>query len=221
MTPPLGLATHRFAGFHVLPFRAPRPRRGTQLFVGLTLFGVALAMAIEASFGTNPWTVFHQGASDRLGITLGTAVVLTGLAILGGMWALGEPLGLGTVANVATIGPVADIALWAIPDIETLWIRLLLIIGAPIVLGLGSGLYLGAGVGPGPRDGLMTALSRRGVATWKARTIVEVCALGAGWLLGGEVGLGTAWMAVAVGPSVQFFLPAFSIRGEMAQQSSP
>ena len=204
-------ATRRVAGFRLLPYRAPRLRRGAQLLVGLVFFAVALAMAVEASLGTNPWTVFHEGAAARLPISFGTTVVLTGVAILLALWLLVEPLGLGTVLNVALIGPVADLTLWLIPDISHMAPRLLLIGAAPIVLGFGSGLYLGAGVGPGPRDGLMTALARRGIATWKARTIIEVSALVLGWLLGGEVGLGTAWMAVAIGPSVQFFLPRFTL----------
>ena len=186
--------------------------------MGLIVFAVALAMAVEARLGTNPWTVFHQGVSDRLGISFDQTVILTGLAILIGLRLLDEPLGVGTVLNVALVGPIADLVLWVIPDVDALWIRVMLIVSAPIVLGLGSGLYLGAGVGPGPRDGLMTALSRRGATTWTARTIIELSALFVGWLLGGDVGLGTAWMAVSVGPSVHFFLRSMSIDARMARQ---
>jgi uncharacterized membrane protein YczE len=208
-----------FGGFHLLPFRPPRIRRGVQLLLGLCLYGLALAIAVEARLGTNPWTVFHQGVADLTGLSFGTTVILTGLVILIALRYAHEPLGIGTIMNVAVIGPVADLALWAIPEIDALWIRLALIVSAPFVLGLASGLYLGAGVGPGPRDGLMTALSRRGLPTWRARTIVELSALLVGWLLGGDVGLGTAWMALAVGPSVHFFLRPSTIVGEMAQES--
>ena len=182
-----------------------------QLLVGLTLFGISLAWAVEASLGVNPWTVFHEGVADRTGLSLGTIVVLTGVTLLGGLWLLREPLGLGTVLNVAVIGPVIDLTLAIMPDAESLWARVPLLIASPILLGLASGLYLGAGVGPGPRDGLMTAGSRRGIATWKARTTVELTALIVGFFLGGTVGVGTVWIAIAIGPSVQFFLPWFTI----------
>jgi uncharacterized membrane protein YczE len=127
------------------------------------------------------------------------------------LWRLKEPVGLGTVLNVAIIGPIADLALWAIPDLENMPVRVLMLAAAPVLLGLGSGLYLGASVGPGPRDGIMTALNRRGVETWVARTAIELTALAVGFLLGGVAGLGTIWMAIAVGPCVQFFLPSFRI----------
>ena len=220
MPPPTSITTRTFGGFHILEIRPPRVRRGLHLTVGLVLFGVALAMSVEARLGTNPWTVFAEGAADRLGISLGTTVVLTGLSLLILLRFLHEPLGLGTVLNVAIIGPVADIALWLIPDLDSLLIRIPLIAAAPIVLGLGSGLYLGAGVGPGPRDGLMTALSRRGVPTWLARTVIELGALSVGWALGGTVGLGTAWMAFSVGPWVHLFLRPLSIDHKMAAEST-
>jgi uncharacterized membrane protein YczE len=203
--------TRSVLGFHFLAFAAPRARRATQLVIGLALFGVSVAWTVEAALGASPWTVFHEGASARLGISFGTTVSLTGLVIVGLLRVLHEPLGLGTVLNVAIIGPVADLTLWAIPDLDALWIRVGLLAAAPVLLALGSGLYLGAGVGPGPRDGVMTALQRRGIATWKARTSIELTALAVGFALGGVVGLGTVWMAVAIGPCVQLFLPWFRI----------
>lgn len=193
-------------GFRLLPYRSPRPRRGFLLFVGLYLFGVGLALTVEADLGADPWTVFHQGVADLTGASIGTITVATGLAILGLLWVLREPLGLGTIANALVIGPAIDITLWMIPDLESLPIRIALLAAAPVVVGVASALYLGSDCGPGPRDGLMTALARRGVATWKARTGVELTALAVGFLLGGTVGLGTVWMAIAIGPCVQFFL---------------
>ena len=211
MTTPLP-KTYPFVGFLLLPVFAPRVLRVAQLLAGLGLFGAALAMTVEPELGASPWTVFHEGAADRTGLTFGTTVSLTGLALLGALWFLKEPLGLGTVMNVAVIGPIADVTLAVIPDLENLAVRIAMLAAAPIVLGLGSGLYLGAGVGPGPRDGIMTALNRRGVATWKARTAIELTALAVGFALGGVAGVGTVWMAIAVGPCVQFFLPWFRIR---------
>lgn len=203
--------THVVAGFHFLPISTPRFRRVSQLLVGLVLFGVSIAFTVEATLGASPWTVFHEGFADKTGLSFGTGVSLIGVALLGVLWMLHEPLGLGTVLNVAVIGPIADATLWAIPDLESLWIRVGLLAAAPVLLGFGSSLYLGAGVGPGPRDGIMTALNRRGVETWMARTAIELTALAIGFVLGGTAGLGTAWMAIAIGPCVQFFLRWFRI----------
>ncbi len=203
--------TRPFAGFQFLPIGPPRVRRVVQLMVGLVLFAIALALTVEPRLGASPWTVFHEGASDLTGLTFGTTVTLTGVALLAVLWLFNEPLGLGTVLNVVMIGPIADVSLAVIPDLDNLFVRVIMLAAAPLVLGLGSGLYLGAGVGPGPRDGLMTALNRRGVATWKARTAIELSALAVGFALGGVAGVGTVWMAIAVGPCVQFFLPWFRI----------
>lgn len=199
-------ATRTVAGFHLLPFRGPRRRRGVQLYLGLALFGVGMALAVEADLGVSPWTVFHEGVADRTGASIGTITVLTGLAILGLLRTLHEPLGLGTISNALVVGPSLDLTLWMIPDIDAMALRVLLLAIAPVTVGLASGLYLGAGCGPGPRDGLMTAMGRRGVATWRARSVIELSALTVGWILGGTVGLGTAWTALAVGPFVHLFL---------------
>jgi uncharacterized membrane protein YczE len=203
---PATAATRTVAGFHLLPFRAPRRRRGIQLFIGLYLFGVGMALAIEADYGADPWTVFHQGVADRTGATIGTITVLTGVAILGLLRVLHEPLGVGTISNALVIGPAIDITLWMIPTLEAAAPRIVFLALSPVTVGLASGLYLGAGCGPGPRDGLMTALGRRGLRTWVARTVVELSALTIGWVLGGTAGLGTAWTALAVGPFVHVFL---------------
>jgi len=206
--------TRKIAGFHVLPLEDPRIRRVVQLIVGLILFGVSLAWAVEAALGVNPWTVFHEGVADRTGLSLGTVTQLTGVALLVALWLLKEPIGLGTVLNAALVGPAIDVTLAVLPDSDSLLVRVPLLIASPILLGLASGLYLGSGVGPGPRDGLMTAGKRRGIETWKARTSIEMTALVVGFLLGGTVGLGTVWIAVAIGPCVQFFLPWFTIDDE-------
>lgn len=203
--------TRRFAGFDFLPIDAPRVRRVVQLLIGLALFAIALAFTVEPELGASPWTVFHEGASDRTGLSFGTVVSLTGVILLGALSWLREPVGLGTVLNVAVIGPIADVALRVIPDLENMVVRVLMLGAAPVLLGLGSGLYLGSAVGPGPRDGIMTALNRRGIETWKARTAIELTAWAVGFLLGGVAGFGTIWMAIAVGPCVQFFLPWFRI----------
>ncbi len=198
--------TTNVLGFRLLPFAAPRLRRGSQLLLGLYLFGVGLALTIEADLGADPWTVFHQGVADRVGASIGTITILTGLSIIGLLWLLREPLGVGTIGNAIVIGIAIDITLWMIPDLSNLSLRIALLAAAPVMVGVASGFYLGSKCGPGPRDGLMTALSRRGVPTWLGRTGVEMSALFVGFLLGGTVGLGTVWMALTIGPCVQFFL---------------
>ena len=206
------MTEHRkIAGFRVLALRPPPARRITQLLSGLPLFGIGLALSIEADLGTNPWTVFHTGAAPRLGISIGVMVILTGLVLLLAFIPLKEPLGLGTVLNVALIGPVIDLTLAIIPDLTSMPARVLALGISPICIGLASGLYIGSGLGPGPRDGIMTALERRGLSVSIARTIVELTALTAGFLLGGKVGIGTIYMAFTVGWWVQFFLKRLRI----------
>lgn len=198
--------TSEFLGFRLLSINAPRAKRIGQLLLGLVLFGIALGMAVQALLGTNPWVVFAQGLETKTGLTLGTLTVLIGAAILLLLWVLREPLGVGTLLNVLIIGPVIDVTTWALPDGDSLLYRIPLILLSPVLLGFASGLYLGAGVGPGPRDGLMTAMGRRGMPIWLARTALEAAVLVIGWILGGDVGFGTLWIAVTIGPLVQFFL---------------
>ena len=184
-----------------------------QLAPGLVLFGVALALSIRGNFGTNPWTVFHEGASERLGISIGTMVIVTGLVLLLLFIPLREAMGLGTALNVAVIGFVIDATLAVVPELDSMVARLASLGVAPVMIGLASGLYIGAGLGPGPRDGLMTALERRGLPLGIARTVIELSALLTGWLLGGTVGLGTIYMALTVGFWVKVFLPRLRIDG--------
>ena len=165
-----------------------------------------MTLAIEARLGVSPWTVFHQGVANRTGLTIGTVTVATGVAILFLYPSLREPIGLGTLLNAAIIGPVVDTMLWLIPDIDSLPLRVAMLAMAPAVIGLGSGLYIGAGLGPGPRDGLMVWLERRGLRIWQARAAVEFTALATGYLLGGNAGLGTVWMALSISWFVDLFL---------------
>lgn len=185
---------------------APRLRRLIQVIPGLILFGVAMALAVEAALGVSPWTVFHQGVSERTGLSIGTITVLTGLVILIVYPLIDEPLGLGTLLNATIVGPALDVALWIIPDLTSMPARIAALAAAPVLLGVASGMYIGAGLGPGPRDGLMTYLERRGLRVWQARSMIEFTALLVGWLLGGNVGLGTVWMAISISFFVDLFL---------------
>jgi len=198
--------TRKFGPYLVYRIRDPRGQRVGRVLVGLVTFGVALGLSIEASLGVNPWTVFHGGLAEHLPLTIGTATILTGALLLLTFPVFGEPVGVGTVLNVAVIGIVTDATIAVVPDLTSLMARLAALLVAPVLIGVGSGLYIGAGLGPGPRDGAMTALERRGVPMAAARTAIESSALFAGWLLGGDVGVGTVWMAASVGIFVQFFL---------------
>ena len=209
-------STREFAGFQILRVRAPAGRRLAQLLPGLFLFGVALSLTIEAKLGTNPWTVFHEGTSERLGVSIGTMVIVTGAVLLLLFRPLREPMGLGTLLNVVVIGPSVDLSLFLIPDLNEMWQRVVALLVAPVLLGFASGLYIGAGLGPGPRDGLMTALERRGLKVSTARLIIESTALLVGWLLGGTVGIGTVYFALSVSFWVRVFLPPLRIDGNPA-----
>lgn len=192
---------------------ADRPlERLTRCVSGLALFGVGIALLIDADLGAAPWDVFHTGVSEHTGIAVGTVIILTGVALLLLWIPLGETPGLGTVLNAVEIGLVVDLVLPLVPEPDHLAIRLAMMTAGVVVIAIGSGLYLGAGLGPGPRDGLMTGLARRGVSIQVARTAVEITVLVVGVLLGGAIGLGTAVFALGIGPLVQICLPRLTMR---------
>ena len=179
---------------------------------GLALFGVGIALIIDADLGAAPWDVFHTGVSDRTGIPVGTVIILTGVALLLLWIPLRETPGLGTVLNAIEIGLVVDLVLPLLPQPDHLGIRLVMLFGGVVVIAIGSAAYIGAGLGPGPRDGLMTGLARRGLSIRLARTGIEVTALLVGVALGGAIGLGTAVFALGIGPLIHVLLPAFTLQ---------
>ena len=186
-------------------------RRVPRLMLGLALFGFGLGMVVLGGYGLPGWDVFHQGLAERTPLTIGTAVIVIGVVLLIVMLVLHEPIGVGTLANVVVIGLVLDATLWLIDAPVNTAARVLLTLTGPIVVAIGSGYYIGVRLGPGPRDGLMTALDRRGVTLWKARFGIEAVALSSGVLLGGTAGWGTVWFLVSIGPAVQFFLRYLSV----------
>ena len=190
---------------------ATQLRRTPRLLLGLVLFGIGIAMIVLGDYGLPGWDVFHQGLSEKTPISIGTAVILVGAVIVIGLLALREPIGLGTIANVIVIGLAMDATLFLVEEPTNTWVRVALTLSGPLVVAIGSGLYLGVRLGPGPRDGLMTALARRGVTLWKARFAVEALALSAGYLMGGTVGWGTLWFLVSIGPTVQIALRFLSV----------
>ena len=198
-------------------------RRFIQLQIGLLLYGASLALMVRADLGLNPWSVLHQGLSERTGISLGMIVNLVGLLVLLVWIPLRQKPGVGTICNVLLIGTAADVALWALPPIEGLGLRIAFLTAAIVLNGAATAAYIGAGLGPGPRDGLTTGLVR--ISGWRigwARTAIEVAVLAMGWLLGGVAGVGTVLYALANGPLVQWFMARFEIapKAEAASASS-
>ena len=181
-------------------------RRLPRLVVGLVVFGAGIAFGVAGDWGLPGWDVFHQGVAGELGVSIGTVIIGTGAVLVLAFVPLREQLGLGTLLNAGLIGFSVDITLAWLPAAPPLWGRVLLCAAGPVVVGLASGLYLGGGLGPGPRDGLMTGIGKRGYTIWKVRTGIELGALAIGFCLGGTIGLGTAWFAFSIGPFVQFFL---------------
>lgn len=186
-------------------------RRLAQLVIGLTLFGFGIGMMLESGLGLTPWDVLHQGLALHFGLTVGIwSIIVSGLILLA--WIpLGERVGLGTVANVIVIGVMIDASVALLPTADTMIAAWAMLLGGVLVIGLASGLYIGAGFGPGPRDGLMTGIAKRGHSIRLTRTVLEVVALGAGWLLGGTVGWGTLVFALTIGPLVHYSLPRFTL----------
>ena len=187
------------------------PRLARLLF-GLTLFGLGLALMVIADLGLSPWDVLHQGISRRTGIPIGTVVIITGFAVLVLWIPLKERIGIGTIANAIVIGLVLDGALLFLPEtLDRLLLRWVALLVGVVIVAIGSGFYIGAGLGPGPRDGLMTGLAKRGISIAWARAGIEIAALVIGWALGGTVGVGTVIFAFGMGPLVQYFLKRLSI----------
>ncbi|MFJ2745489.1 YitT family protein [Streptomyces sp. NPDC087440] len=194
------------------PHPASRGRRATQLALGLVLFGISMALMVVASLGVASWDVLHQGLSRSTGISFGLVVNGIGVLVLLAWIPLRVRPGVGTVCNILVVGLVADAALSVLPDsFESLTVRTVLLLTGIALNAVATGLYVGAGLGPGPRDGLMTGLARRGVSIRVARTGIEITVLVAGWLLGGTVGVGTVLFAVAIGPLTQPALKRFTL----------
>ena len=185
-------------------------RRLLQLYIGLVLYGVSTALFVHANLGADPWDVFHLGVAKQLGISFGTVIILTGAAVLLLWIPIRQMPGLGTVSNVIVLG-LADATLAVLPPLESMVARSALLVGAIVLNAIATGMYIGAGFGPGPRDGLMTGLhARTGWSLRGIRTAIELSVLLIGWLLGGKFGVGTVIYALSIGPLIQLCLPWFS-----------
>ena len=188
------------------------PRRLLQLYAGLVLYGASAAWMVRAGLGLGPWDVLHQGVSELSRVSIGLVSVAVGAVVLLLWVPLRQRPGLGTVSNVFVVGLSMDAALWVTPVPEALVVRIPLLVGAVVLNGVATGLYISARFGPGPRDGLMTGLHEAtGWSVRLVRTLIEVAVLATGWLLGGSVGAGTVLYALAIGPLAQFFLRVFAV----------
>jgi len=188
-------------------------RRLAQLFVGLALYGVSLAMLLRAGLGLAPWDVLHQGLAGLLGTTVGQMVIAVSFVVLLLWIPLRERPGFGTIANAILVGVFVDLTLLVLDDAEAWAWRVALLLLGVLLNGVATALYIGASLGAGPRDGLMTGLVRRtGRSVRVVRTGLEVTVLGVGWLLGGTVGIGTVLYALAIGPIAHALLPVLTVR---------
>jgi uncharacterized membrane protein YczE len=193
----------------------PRERavaRLTQLVLGLLLYGVSEAMMLAPGVGVDPWDVFHTGLAKISGIPVGTVLILVGVLVLLLWIPFRQRPGIGTVANVVIIGGVLDLMLSSMPVPHTLWLRWALFLSGVALNAVATGLYIGAGLGPGPRDGLTTAIAATGRPIRVVRTAIELSVLLVGWLLGGNVGIGTVVYALSIGPLVHVTNPALRLR---------
>ena len=203
-----------------VPVDRPFERIARCLF-GLALFGLGITLLIESDLGAAPWDVFHTGVTELTGISTGVVIIATGILLLLLWIPLHEQPGLGTILNAVVIGIVVDLTAPLVDTPDQLVLRAAMMAMGVVLVAIGSGFYIGAGLGPGPRDGLMTGLAKhtalgRVISIRAARTFVELTVLVVGVALGGAIGIGTAVFAFGIGPLVQIFLP----RLEMSAQYS-
>lgn len=197
-------------------------RRLPQLYAGLVLYGLTAACLIRARLGNAPWDVLHQGIAAHLGISIGTVQIAVSLVVLLAWVPLREMPGLGTLSNAIVVGLATNLGLAVLPGPHAIAGRLAMMLLGIAGNAVATAMYIGARLGPGPRDGLMTGLHRRtGRPIWVVRTSLEVAVVAAGWLLGGVFGIGTVLYAVAIGPLVQHLLPPFTISAAAATSGPP
>jgi uncharacterized membrane protein YczE len=190
-----------------------------QLVAGLILFGASLALLVRSDLGLDPWDVLHQGLAIRTGIPIGAVTILVGAIVLVLWVPLGQRPGIGTIANVILVGLALDATLAMLPAPTDLGVRWICLIAGIVLNGIATGAYIGAALGPGPRDGLMVGLANRGHSVRAVRTAIELTVLGVGWLMGGTVGIGTVLFAVSIGPIVHVTIPALTRVARPAEET--
>ncbi|MGA9856318.1 MAG: hypothetical protein WBQ18_00575 [Solirubrobacteraceae bacterium] len=208
-----------------MPWIAPVPRdargrRLAQLYAGLVLYGVANALMVLSALGLDPWDVLHQGLSRTIGLGIGTWTCIVGAVVLVGWIPLHQRPGLGTASNVVVIGLVVNIILGTVTPPHALPARCICLLGGVLLNGVATGAYIGAGLGPGPRDGLTTGLvaARGGRTIRRVRTLVEIAVLASGWLLGGTLGIGTVTYALLIGPLTHLTIPRLDLSARRSRR---
>jgi uncharacterized membrane protein YczE len=197
--------------------RDARGRRFAQLFAGLVLYGISASMLVLAALGLDPWDVLHQGLARRVGVVgIGTwTIIVSGLVLL--LWIpLRQRPGFGTLANAVLVGAVMDVVLATVEPPHALGARIAVLVAGVVLNGIATGLYIGAGMGPGPRDGLTIGIADRGHSIRVVRTAIELSVLVTGFALGGTVGVGTVLYALAIGPISHVTIPALAVRAPVA-----
>ncbi len=185
-------------------------RRLPQTLLGVTAFGVGIGLVVRGRNGQGPWTVFHEGVSLHTPLTIGTVAIITSAALVVFLVFARVAVGLGTLINTVMIGVAIDLTLFVVDQPASMGGRVAMTLVGPLLVALGTGLYLGVRFGPGPRDGFMNALSERGVPLWLARFCIEAFPFVIGTLLGGNIGWGTVYWLLAIGPAVHFMVPLFA-----------
>ncbi|MDQ1710261.1 MAG: hypothetical protein QOG49_1646 [Frankiaceae bacterium] len=190
-----------------VPVSRALPRRVSQLFAGLALYGFSDAMLVRAGLGLSPWDVLHQGLARNTSVSIGGWVIIIGLGVLLLWIPMRQRPGFGTVSNVILIGLVLDGSLALLGTPRGLPVRSAYLVVGVLLNAVATAAYIGARLGPGPRDGLMTGFAARGYPIRVVRTAIEITVLAIGWALGGTIGVGTVLYAVAIGPLVHVLLP--------------
>jgi uncharacterized membrane protein YczE len=203
---------------NTLTLRERLPRRLVQLYLGLIIYGASTAFMVEASLGLDPWDVFHQGLARRTGLSIGTVTIAVGALVLLLWIPLRQWPGIGTASNVVVIGLAVDGWIAVLPTTHSWPARSAFLVVGVLLCGVATGLYIGASLGPGPRDGLMTGLvARSGRSIRLVRTAIELAVLAAGFALGGTVGVGTVLYAMSIGPLAHYFIPLCTVRATPAR----
>lgn len=188
------------------------PLRLLTLFLGLTGFGVGIGLILRAGWGAAPWDVLAVGLAERTGLSIGTLIILTSFAVLLLWIPLRQRPGIGTLANAVWVGVAMDATLRLVPPAESTLAAVGLLTAGLLLNAISDAVYIGAQLGPGPRDGLMTGIHHRwGLRIGPVRAVIELTVLGIGWLLGGPVGVGTVVYAFGIGPIVHLVLPMVTI----------
>lgn len=194
-------------------------RRLPQLFIGLVVFGLSIALMVESDLGAAPWDVFHTGVANLVPLSIGQVTIAVSFVILVLWLALGERMGIGTIGNALIVGASADVFLAIIDTPDSFAVRATMLLVGIIVNAFATAVYVGAQLGRGPRDGLMTGIARRtGWSIRAVRTALELMVIAGGLALGGVAGVGTIAFAVLIGPLAQWLIPKFAV--ELAPESN-